>query len=42
MRGNEDLGLRNIIIEGVDGYDLTQLKAENPVWNPQFNNWSVN
>jgi hypothetical protein len=23
MRGNEDLGLRNIIIEGVDGYDLT-------------------
>jgi hypothetical protein len=26
MKGNEDLGLRNLIIEGVDGYDLTQLK----------------
>jgi hypothetical protein len=28
MQGKEDLGLRNLIIEGVDGYDLTQVKAD--------------
>ena len=28
MQGKEDLGLRNLIIEGVDGYDLTQVKSE--------------
>lgn len=50
MYGKEDLGLRNLIIEGVDGFDLTQIKdskliqlgAKNPVENPPFNNWSVN
>jgi|LauGreDrversion4_2_1035121.scaffolds.fasta_scaffold229829_2 hypothetical protein len=40
MNGDEDVGLRNIIIDGVNGYDLVQLK--NPVVNPPFNNWSVN
>lgn len=40
--GKEDLGLRNLVIDGVNGYDLTQIKAENPVVNPPFNNWSVN
>ena len=28
MQGKEDLGLRNLIIEGVDGYDLTQVKSD--------------
>merc|ERR1719443_26825 len=40
--GAQDLELRNLIIEGVNGYDLIQTKAENPVVNPPFNNWSVN
>jgi hypothetical protein len=31
-----------LIIEGVNGYDLVQTQAENPVVNPPFNNWSVN
>jgi len=41
MRGNEDLGQREIIIDGVN-YDFVQLGAQNPVWNPPMNNWSVN
>ena len=41
MNGDEDVGLRNIIIDGVNGYDLVQMKKENPVINPPFNNWSV-
>ena len=45
MTGNEDLGQREIIIEGVN-YDFVQHKAQmsmgNPVANPPFNNWSVN
>ena len=40
--GHQDMGLRNVIIEGVNGYDLVQQKEENPVYNPPFNNWSVN
>ena len=39
MEGNEDLGQKDIIIDGVN-YDYVQLK--NPVTNPPFNNWSVN
>jgi len=44
LEGTEDLKLRNIIIDGVDGYNLAQQKAvaHNPVYNPPFNNWSVN
>jgi len=38
--GHQDLGVRNIIIDGVNGYDFVQLN--NPVNNPPFNNWSVN
>lgn len=45
MTGTEDLGQRNIIIDGVN-YDYVQTKADvkmqNPVVNPPFNNWSVN
>jgi len=43
-RGDQDLELRDIIIDGVNGYDLVQTNAEhsNPVVNPPFNNWSVN
>ena len=40
--GHQDLELRDIIIDGVNGYDLVQTKAKNPVVNPPFNNWSVN
>jgi len=40
--GNQDLGLRDIVIDGVNGYDLVQTHNGNPVWNPPFNNWSVN
>jgi len=40
LNGDEDVGLRNLIIDGVNGYDLVQLK--NPVVNPPFNNWSIN
>jgi hypothetical protein len=36
------LELRDLIIDGVNGYDLVQTKAKNPVVNPPFNNWSVN
>jgi hypothetical protein len=25
--GKEDLGLKNLIIDGVNGFDLTQIKA---------------
>jgi hypothetical protein len=42
MNGDEDVGLRNIIIDGVNGYDLVQMNKANPVINPPFNNWSVN
>jgi len=38
--GKEDLGLRDITIDGVDGYELLQI--ENPTENPPMNNWSVN
>ena len=38
--GHQDLGVRNIIIDGVNGYDFVQLG--NPVNNPPYNNWSVN
>lgn len=41
-RGNADLGVRNIVIDGVDGFDFVQLDSENPMENPPFNNWSVN
>jgi len=41
MRGNEDLGQREIIIDGVN-YDFVQTGSQNPVVNPPFNNWSVN
>jgi len=41
LRGNEDLGQREIIIDGVN-YDFVQTNAQNPVVNPPFNNWSVN
>ena len=45
MTGNEDLGQREIIIDGVN-YGFVQQKADirmkNPVVNPPFNNWSVN
>jgi len=41
-RGDQDLELRDIIIDGVNGYDLVQTHQKNPVWNPPFNNWSVN
>jgi len=40
--GHQDLELRDLIIDGVNGYDLVQTKAKNPVVNPPFNNWSVN
>jgi len=39
MKGNEDLGQRDIIIDGVN-YDFVQ--TGNPVENPPYNNWSVN
>ena len=41
-KGDQDLELRDIIIDGVNGYDLVQTRQRNPVWNPPFNNWSVN
>merc|ERR1719491_2449744 len=41
-KGDQDLELRDIIIDGVNGYDLVQTHAMNPVVNPPFNNWSVN
>lgn len=41
-RGDQDLELRDIIIDGVNGYDLVQTGSKNPVVNPPFNNWSVN
>ena len=34
--------LRDLIIDGVNGYDLVQTESKNPVWNPPYNNWSVN
>ena len=34
--------MRDLIIDGVDGYDLVHLKTQNPVLNPPYNNWSVN
>jgi hypothetical protein len=43
LTGNEDLGQREIIIDGVN-YDFVQTGADvrNPSVNPPFNNWSVN
>ena len=43
MKGDEDLGQRDIIIDGVN-YDFVQTKSKirNPVENPPYNNWSVN
>jgi len=41
LHGKEDLGLRDIIVDGVN-YDLVQVDATNPVENPPMNNWSVN
>ena len=40
--GHQDLELRDMVIDGVNGYDLVQTKSHNPVVNPPFNNWSVN
>jgi len=40
--GHQDLELRDLIVDGVNGYDLVQLNHQNPVVNPPFNNWSVN
>jgi len=40
--GHQDLELRDLIIDGVNGYDLVQVDQKNPVVNPPFNNWSVN
>ena len=46
LTGYEDLGLRDLLIDGVNGYALSQteqdLRQGNPVENPPFNNWSVN
>ena len=42
MKGNEDLGLRDVIIDGVNGYSFNQVNSRNPVENPPMNNWSVN
>jgi hypothetical protein len=42
MKGNEDLGQRDIIIDGVNGFDYLQTHAKNPDENPPFNNRSVN
>merc|ERR1719503_393603 len=39
MEGTEDLGARDIII---DGMNFDYLQTSNPVENPPFNNWSVN
>ena len=39
LRGVADLGLRDLTIDGVDGYELMQTK--NPTENPPMNNWSV-
>jgi hypothetical protein len=39
MQGTEDLGARDIIIDGMN-YDYVQ--TSNPVENPPFNNWSTN
>jgi hypothetical protein len=39
--GHQDLELRDLIVDGVNGYDLVQLNHQNPVVNPPFNNWSV-
>lgn len=44
LRGREDLGMRGITIDGINGYGFAQTDAEinNPVDNPPYNNWSVN
>ena len=41
LPGKTDLGLRDMIIDGVDGYNVVQTKTENPTENPPMNNWSV-
>jgi hypothetical protein len=40
LYGKTDLGLRDITIDGVDGFEFVQL--QNPTENPPMNNWSVN
>ena len=40
LAGKTDLGLRDLTIDGVDGFDLVQ--TSNPTENPPYNNWSVN
>ena len=40
LAGKTDLGLRDLTIDGVDGFDLVQ--TSNPTENPPMNNWSVN
>jgi hypothetical protein len=44
MRGTENLGVRDITIDGVNGFAFAQTTEDmrNPVENPPFNNWSVN
>lgn len=44
LDGYEDLGLRDITVDGVNGFALMQTESQmsNPVENPPFNNWSVN
>jgi len=42
MKGNEDLKLRDITIDGVNGFAFVQENSENPVENPPYNNWSIN
>ena len=40
LSGKFDLGLRDLTIDGIGGFDLTQIS--NPTENPPMNNWSVN
>jgi len=44
LKGREDLMVRGVTIDGVDGYGFAQTDADlkNPVDNPPYNNWSVN
>ena len=42
LAGKEDIGLRDMTIDGINGYDVVQVKSENPTENPPMNNWSVN
>ena len=31
-----------MVIDGVNGYNIAQVRASNPTENPPMNNWSVN